>query len=637
VETACPRTPSRPGSPTTPAGRFTDADLATVNAVAAQLATRLGQRVGPAQLSRDGQAAIVALPIRTAADNAGNVETVTALRAEIADSRQLADAGVTVEVTGGPAFGADIASAFDGANLTLLLVTVAVVAVLLLLTYRSPVLWLVPLSVVAVADQVAGRVTAWLGQLTGLNFDAGIVSVLVFGAGTNYALLLISRYREELAAEADHRSALVRAWTASVPAIVASNVTVVLALLTLLAASVPGTRGLGLASAAGLLVALAAVLLVLPGALAMCGRRVFWPFVPRPGTAADSGPGRWAGVARGVVHRPAAVLTAGLALLAVAAGPLLATSVGLSQADAFRGHSESAAGLATMSAHFPAGETAPFDVLSDAAHAPAVTRALEQVPGVVRVHIPGSAQDGSAQTGSAQTGSGAAPVRISVVGAPAPDTEQSLQLAQDLRAAVASVPGADAAVGGASAQTFDARTAAWRDLRVIVPLVLTVNALVLLVLLRSVVAPVALMVLNVASALGSLGLGAWLSRTVLGFPALDSAVPLISFLFLVALGIDYTIFLVHRARAEAQIRGTVDGTVWAVGRTGTVITSAGVVLAGVFAALGVLPLVVLAQLGLIVGLGVLVDTLLVRTALVPAVVALLGDRFWWPSAVPSRP
>ena len=238
---------------------------------------------------------------------------------------------------------------------------------------------------------------------------------------------------------------------------------------------------------------------------------------------------------------------------------------------------------------------------------------------------------------SAQTGSGAAPVRISVVGAPAPDTEQSLQLAQDLRAAVASVPGADAAVGGASAQTFDARTAAWRDLRVIVPLVLTVNALVLLVLLRSVVAPVALMVLNVASALGSLGLGAWLSRTVLNFPALDSAVPLISFLFLVALGIDYTIFLVHRARAEAQIRGTVDGTVWAVGRTGTVITSAGVVLAGVFAALGVLPLVVLAQLGLIVGLGVLVDTLLVRTVLVPAVVALLGDRFWWPSAVPSRP
>ncbi|HCE61224.1 MAG TPA: hypothetical protein DER11_07670, partial [Janibacter terrae] len=246
----------------------------------ADLADDLGATDAHARVSEDGRAATVTVPVPVTEDSAAAVQTIEDLRADVAEH---APADLTVEVTGGPAFGADIASSFDGADLTLLAVTIGVVALLLLLTYRSPVLWLVPLVVVGTADRLAGRVTAAVGEASGLPFDAGIVSVLVFGAGTNYALLLISRYREELHEHADHRAALAVAWRATVPAILASNATVVLALGTLLLASVPGTRGLGLASAVGLAIALVAVLVALPAALALVGRRVFWPFVPRPG------------------------------------------------------------------------------------------------------------------------------------------------------------------------------------------------------------------------------------------------------------------------------------------------------------------------------------------------------------------
>lgn len=601
--------------------KITEAQLDELRTLGQQLGEQTGHEASPPRPSEDGQAAMVALPVTLGAELSDDAETVKAVRAAIADNPP---AGLDVVVTGGPAFGADIASAFDGANITLLLVTVSIVAILLLLTYRSPILWLVPLTVVAFADQVAGRVGDGLGNLSGLDFDAGILSVLVFGAGTNYALLLISRYREELRVEEDHRVAMSRAWRGSAPAILASNLTVVLALLTLLLAVVPSTRGLGLTSAAGLLVALAAILLVLPGALVMCGRRVFWPFIPRAGDGDDSSDGIWGRIAAHVVKRPVAVLGGGLALLAILASGLIGTRVGLSQEDSFRGDTESATGLVTMSKHFPAGEAAPFDVVTDPAHVEAVTTAVEGVPGVDQVIPPREATGDIA--------------RITVIGAPAPGTPESLDLARDLRTAAHDVPDANALVGGGSATTLDAQDAASRDLRVIVPLVLLVNVVVLFFLLRSVVAPIVLLGLNVASAVAAMGLGSFLSERVLGFPALDSVVPLIAFLFLVALGIDYTIFLVHRARAEARRLGTRDGMVKAVGRTGAVITSAGIVLAAVFAALGVLPLVLLAQVGLIVGLGVLIDTLLVRTMLVPAAVALLGDRFWWPATVkPAAP
>ncbi|WP_434967190.1 MMPL family transporter [Janibacter indicus] len=255
------------------------------------------------------------MPVATSEDSDAQVQTIKDLRAEVADH---APAGLVVQVTGGPAFGADVAASFEGADFTLLAVTIGVVALLLLLTYRSPVLWLVPLTVVGIADQLAGTVTAAVGEASGLPFDAGIVSVLVFGAGANYALLLISRYREELHEHDDHLVALRAAWRATVPAIVASNATVVLALGTLLLAAVPGTRGLGLTSAVGLFIALVAVVVVLPTALALVGRRVFWPFVPHPGDEI-SREGVWARVARVVVRRPAAFLVGGLVVLAVLA------------------------------------------------------------------------------------------------------------------------------------------------------------------------------------------------------------------------------------------------------------------------------------------------------------------------------
>lgn len=492
------------------------------------------------------------------------------------------------------------------------------------MTYRSPILWLIPLAVVALADGLAGRITAAAGSAWGLQFDAGIISVLVFGAGTNYALLLISRYREELQTTEDHRAALSTAWRKTAPAIIASNVTVVLALLTLVLAVIPGTHGLGISSAIGLLIALGSVLFLLPPLLAVCGRAVFWPLVPRPGDERRQGR-IWRGIAGGVVRRPVVALLAGGALLAVMAAGLFGTSVGLDQGEKFRVPSESAAGLEVFSAHFPAGEAQPILIVADTAQAQDVVTAAKGVEGVVRVQPIGTTADGDL-------------TKIMVTSEYAPSTGRSLSQITALRDAVHAVPDAQALVGGAVATDLDARTGNQQDLLLIAPLVLLVSFLVLLVLLRSIVAPVLLLAVNLASALAAIGAGAWLSRVLFGQHALDLQVPLLAFLFLVALGIDYTIFLVHRARAEAADRGTRQGMVEAIAHTGGVITSAGIVLAAVFAALGVLPLVTLGQLGLIVGVGVIVDTLVVRTVIVPAIFALVGDRIWWPGRLrrPAR-
>ncbi|EGD43674.1 integral membrane protein, MMPL family [Nocardioidaceae bacterium Broad-1] len=574
---------------------------------------------GEPMVSEDGRAAVLPAPIRVGADNAESEATIEALRTAIAAK---APDGIILEVTGGPAFGADMAAAFEGADVTLLLVTILIVAILLIITYRSPVLWLVPLIVVALADGLAARVTAAAGALWNLEFDAGIVSVLVFGAGTNYALLLISRYREELQQSDDDRAALSRAWRTTVPAVLASNVTVVLALLALVFATIPMTRGLGIPAAIGLLIALVAVLFVLPPFLAVAGRRLFWPFIPRPGGARTQGR-TWRVIASRVAKRPTASLVGGLALLAVMAAGLFGTSVGLDQVEKFRVQSESAAGLETLSAHFPPGEAQPIHIVADSTAADEVVAAVAEVEGVVRAHPAGTTDDGSL-------------TKISVTSAFSPGTERSLDQISELREAVHPIPGADALVGGAVATELDAKEGSERDLLLVAPLVLAVSFLVLLALLRSLVAPVLLLLVNLASAAAAIGAGSWLSRVLFDQHALDLQVPILAFLFLVALGIDYTIFLVHRARTEVATVGTRAAMVEAVAHTGNVITSAGIVLAAVFAALGVLPLVVLGQLGLIVGVGVLVDTLVVRTVIVPAIFALVGERIWWPSRSAGR-
>ncbi|WP_374459030.1 MMPL family transporter [Microbacterium sp.] len=564
-------------------------------------------------VSEDERAAVLVTPIAVGQTSTDTAAVIAALRADIDEH---APDGMTLLVTGGPAFGADIAASFEGADFTLLLVTVLIVAVLLIVTYRSPVLWLLPLAAVGLADGLAGRLTAAAGSAWDLQFDAGIISVLVFGAGTNYALLLISRYREELTTTTNHRRALSTAWRRTAPAILASNLTVVLALLTLALAVIPGTHGLGVSSAIGLLVALASVLFLLPPLLAVCGRTVFWPFVPRPGAAARRG-GVWRSIATRVVSRPVVSLLGGAALLAVMTVGLVGTTVGLDQVDKFRVPSESATGLEVLSNHFPAGEAQPILIVTDSGEAEAVLAAARDVEGIVRATPVGTAHDENL-------------TKILVTSEYAPSTDESLAQITDLRDAVHDVPGAGAVVGGAVATDLDARAGNLADLGVVVPLVLAVSFLVLAFLLRSLVAPLLLLAVNVASAVAAIGAGAWLSRVLFGQHALDLPVPLLAFLFLVALGIDYTIFLVHRARTEAVLRGTRDGMVEAVAHTGGVITSAGIVLAAVFAALGVLPLVTLGQLGLIVGVGVIVDTLVVRTVIVPALFALVGDRIWWP-------
>lgn len=594
-------------------------DVAALQALLPMLDGQTGLSSTGPMVSDDGAAAAIITPVTVGADNAATAEIVKELRAAVASN---SPADLRLHITGGPAFGADVTAAFDGADFTLLAVTLLIVAVLLIVTYRSPILWLFPLAVVAFADQLAGKMASSVGATLGLQFDTGIISVLVFGAGTNYALLLISRYREELLVRADHRAAMSEAWRKTVPAIVASNVTVVLSLLTLMLAVTPGTRGLGVTSAVGLLIALGAVLFALPPLLAIGGRKVFWPFIPRPGSGARDGR-VWHAVASRVMRRPLVSLVAGLAVLMVMAGGLIDASVGLSQVEKFRVQSESVVGLEVLAAHFPPGESQPILIVAAAPAAGRVVDAVDGVDGVVRAHITGVTADGATS-------------RVMVTGQYAPGTAESLDLVTRLRNVVHAVPGAEALVGGAVATDLDARASNQRDLLLIVPLVLAVSFVVLLVLLGSVVAPLLLLAVNLASALAAIGAGAWLSRIVLDQPALDLQVPLLSFLFLVALGIDYTVFLVHRARTEADVHGTREGMVQAVTHTGGVITSAGIVLAAVFAALGVLPLVTLGQLGLIVGLGVIVDTLLVRTVIVPSLFGAMGDRIWWPRTAPVQ-
>ncbi len=531
--------------------------------------------------------------------------------------------GATVQVTGGAGFAADIARSFDGANLSLLLVTTVVVAVLLLITYRSPVLWLVPLAVVGSADVVANAVISLLAEHAGLAVGPstiGIADVLVFGAGTNYALLLIARYREELRRREDRREALRAAWRGAAPAIAASAATVVLSLLTLGVADLQGTRSIGYAGAAGITVAALFGLVVLPAALAVCGRGLFWPFVPRVGAGTDPRRGPWGRIGALVVRRPAAVAALGVVVLGLLSAGLTSLDVGLSRTETFRIKAESIDGLQALTRAFPAGAADPVVVVTRPATVAAV-RAAAEGPGVANAR-PGS--------------SGGDVAEVVVTLTAAPDTDESFAAIRALRDRVHAVPGADALVGGTVAVNLDSRAAAERDLRVVVPLVLAVVLGVLLLLLRSVVAAVALVATVVATYFAALGAGVFAFEHLLGYPGLDAQVPLLSFLFLVALGVDYNIFLATRAREETPAHGPRDGMVVALAVTGGVITSAGILLAAVFAVLGVLPLITLTELGIIVGIGVLLDTLLVRTVLVPAIAALLGRWFWWPGR-PGRP
>ena len=570
----------------------------------------------PVLISTDGRAAVATVPLDAALSGFALNDAVKELRQKAADGLP---ADLRVEVTGGPAFGADIANSFAGANITLLAVTAAVVALLLIVTYRSPVLWLVPLAVIGFADRVAAVVGTAVADAVGMNPDgstSGITSVLVFGAGTNYALLLISRYREELGRNDNHRAALRVAVRQAGPAILASNATVVLALLTLVFASSPSTRSLGVQAASGLVVAAVYVLLVLPPLLALFGRRLFWPFIPHVGAKPLTDSGIWHRIASSVARRPGRVAIVAIAGLALLCTGLLTTPVGLSQTEQFRVQAESVTGYQRLAEHFPSGLTDPTRVVGSTDRADEIQRAITSTDGVVSATPAGQAPSGLSQW--------------SVVLEAEPASEDAFKTIDALRNSVHAVD-SSALVGGSDAQARDASAAAGRDRLILIPLILAVVLIVLYVLLRSALAPLILVAVTVLSALAALGLGGWASVHLFGFPALDNTAPLFAFLFLVALGVDYTIFLVTRAREETPSHGTRDGIVRAVSATGAVITSAGIVLAAVFCVLGVLPLIVLTQVGIIVGLGILLDTFVVRTVVIPALFTLIGPRIWWPA------
>jgi putative drug exporter of the RND superfamily len=523
-------------------------------------------------------------------------------------------------VTGPAAIQADLAAVFDGADVRLLAATAAVVAVLLIITYRSPVLWLVPIAVVGIADRAAVALATHTLDAFGTAWDestVGILSVLVFGAGTDYALLLISRYRDELRSEEDRYVAMRRATRRTAEAVVASSTTVVLGLLTLLLSLVPTTRGLGLACAVGVLVAAVAALVALPFTLVLFGRWIFWPRTPRTGQAAlaDARSG-WRRVGGLVARRPGTLILATVVALAALAGGVLQIQTGLSESDQFLEKPEAIAAAERLAESFPAGSADPTTVVTEAPPGEVVA-AVEQLAGISSVR---PVVEGDESTGGLS--------RIDVVLEARPGTGEAADTVRDLRAAVEPLPGTS--VGGTEAETLDERDAAARDRLLLIPLILGLVVVALVLLLRSVVAPLILVLSVVCTYVAALGASWWLFTGLFGFDRLDVGVPLLAFLFLVALGVDYNIFLVTRAAEEAPGHGPREAMLRALTATGGVITSAGILLAAVFAVLGVLPLVVLAQLGVVICVGVLLDTLVVRTVLVPAIAVKLGDAFWWP-------
>ncbi|MFI7593983.1 MMPL family transporter [Micromonospora sp. NPDC049359] len=615
-------------------GALSDADRAALTSRSGDLGRfAVGGRVSPPQVSPDGTVALVAVPL----DTAGGQEDVTARVAELRDALSDLPDPLAAEVTGAPALTADLSSVFEGADVTLLAVTAAVVALLLLVTYRSPFLWIVPLVVVAATEQLTLRAVETIVPAVGINLQqgqvTGIASVLVFGAATDYALLLIARYREELRREQDRFAAMRAALRRTAEPILASGGTVVLGVLTLLLSEQETNRALAVACATGVVFAMLSALFVLPAVLVLFGRGLFWPFVPRVGGPAREGRlwGRLGGLVR---RRPVVVAALSTVLLGGLALGGLGIRTGLSETEQFRAAPEAVTGAQTLARAFPAGSTQPVAVLTTPAAVRAVTDVAAAVPGVA-----------SARPGDA----GQAVAQVDVVLDAEPGTPASDRAIEALRDAVAAVPDSappavsgvespvGAIVGGSVAATYDSDEANDRDLRLILPIILLLVGAVLVLLLRGLVAPVLLVLTVIASFFASLGAAWLLFDHVLDFPALDSGVLLLAFVFLVALGVDYNIFLVTRAREDARSAGTRDGMLSALRVTGGVITSAGVLLAAVFAVLGVLPLITLTQIGIIVCIGVLLDTLLVRTVLVPALAFLLGDRFWWPGRVEAEP
>ena len=600
------------------AGGITAEDRAKAASDAAALQNLPGaQKVQGPIPSEDGKALQTLVPL-TDEDFVKAVD-------EARDLVQRGPPGLSAHVTGPAGGAADQIKVFDTIDGFLLMAAGSVVIVLLLIIYRSPMLWFVPVLSALFALGLAQAfvyLLAKYGDLTVNGQSAGILTVLVFGVATDYALLLVARYREELHRHEDRHEAMAYALHRAAPAIIASAATVAAGLLCLTLAEMNSTAGMGPVAAAGILTALAAMTTLLPALLVICGRWLFWPLIPRYDAkylrpeAYDAEHGIWSRVAAFVSRRPRALWAAtmlGLVVLSLGLGSLKAD--GLTEAGMFTGRPDSVKGMEAVARHYPAGSGSPAVVIGSASASDEIAAAVRGTPGVAEVGPPATADGLVKYEATLKDPADSAAARTTV---------------DRLRDAVHDVPSADAKVGGTTATNLDIERASERDNLVIIPIVLGVVFLILVALLRALVAPLLMMGTVVLSFLASLGACALIFEHGFGFEGADPGFPLLAFIFLVALGVDYNIFLMHRVREESQVLGTRRGIQRGLTVTGGVITSAGLVLAATFASMVTLPLVFMVEMGFAVAFGVLLDTFVVRSLLLPALSHDLGSRIWAP-------
>ncbi|MHC6592033.1 MMPL family transporter [Arthrobacter sp. C152] len=626
---------------------FTPAQLGALASLKTSLEDlKLGSAViGPIP-SKDAKAVQFVAPISSSAEIK---DAVKELREAVAEA---APEGTKTFVTGPAGLAADLTAAFSGIDGILLLVALSAVFVILLVVYRSLLLPIMVLltSVFALCAAILlvfGMARAGWIQLNGQS--QGILSILVIGAATDYALLFVARFREALTHTTNRTAAVLAAWKASFEPILASGATVIIALLCLLFSDLNSNKALGPVAAAGILCALFAALTLLPALMGLLGRAAFWPFRPKLVPADQREPelvtglegqkGPWRATGSLVARRPRAVWVASVLLLLAAAGGLLQLKAnGVPQTDVILTASNAVDGQDALARHFDAGSGSPAVVVADQSRAAQVLDRVKADDGVGEAYL-------LAQGSVPITGAPGAPTAPDVrdgkvlINATLNDAADSLEAEETIKALRAEVKAVDpgALVGGVTATALDTNTTAQHDLVVIIPVVLVVILFILMLLLRSIVAPVLLVLSVVVSYAAALGVSALVFNNLFGFPGADATVPLFGFVFLVALGVDYNIFLMSRVREESLKHGTRPGILRGLGVTGGVITSAGVVLAATFAALGVIPIMFLVQLAFIVAFGVLLDTVLVRSLLVPALAYDIGPKIWWPSKLGRTP
>ncbi len=585
--------------------------------------------------SQDGKAALINVQIDSviAGENINDEPALPLIIEFIREEMKRDLAGLDSHVTGPGGIFADLFDAFGSIDTTLLRTTLIVVAIILILVYRSPILWIIPLFTAATALGLGTMIVYYLAKADVIDLNGqtvGILDVLVLGAATDYALLLISRYREELHHHQSRFDAMKKALRGVVEPILASGSTVIAGLMVLLLSDLSSNRGLGPVGSIGIASAMLAALTLLPALIVVFGRWIFWPRIPKFDDVDEKLSGFWAKVGNFVDRKPKPIwISTALALLIFAGFSATLKSDGLSQTEAFTTRTDSVIGLEKLGEHFPSGEGTPVEIVADESDVPAVLAAVRGISNVAAV-LPLTVQDPVTRQPTEEIKVVDGKVLVYATLNVAADSKEAKELIPTIRDAVKKVD-SNILVGGQTAVGHDIDESSKRDNRVIIPTVLILIAIILGLLLRSILAAGLLLATVVLSFFATLGVCALVFEHVFGFAGTDASFPLFAFVFLVALGIDYNIFLMTRVREESKKIGTRAAVIKGLTVTGGVITSAGVVLAATFGVLGLLPLVFLAELGFAVAFGVLLDTIVVRSLLVPALVKVIGPKIWWPS------